>query len=89
MGVVAGSSIVHMFLSELQTEAVEETAHADDDEKPDPRMLSGAELWEMYRIIDPTVRVCLCVCVCGERERSVEQHCMAARSHKREARGRE
>ena len=80
-----------MFLSELQTETVTETALADDDEKPDPRMLSGAELWEMYRIIDPTVLVCLCVCVCvcGERERSVEQHCMAARSHKREARGRE
>lgn len=70
----AGNSIVHSFLSELQTESGQASGQADEDEKPDPRMLTGSELWEMYRIIDPTVRVRVCVCVERNTGASSRQH---------------
>jgi hypothetical protein len=53
----AGPSIVHAFLSELQTSSGHASGQDEEDDRPDPRMLTGSELWEMYRIIDPTVRV--------------------------------
>lgn len=54
----AGDSIIDTFLTKLNESTTKADALSPDDaeEKPDPRMLTGAELWEMYRIIDPTVR---------------------------------